>query len=188
MNAKAGISHTRQEKNTTAAKQAVTARNWKEQGAMNTLFCLALFGTAWPVWTLIDKDWEEADCLDGGFGVFFVFRHFSCLMVSPSREESSDILLRKEREAPTIGSGYVSPVWGHQRSMGKHQNMNTYQVRKHSKVTMGWESLIILEWPQLTLLAVFNNQEAVGWIIHCGPTQMQICDELKVTGELVWFS
>lgn len=94
----------------TADKQAVTARNLKEQGAMKVLFCSAAVGTDSPVWILKHGDWEEADCHDGGFRLFFIVRRFSCLTVSPSREDSSDILWRKEREAPTTGSGYDCPA------------------------------------------------------------------------------
>lgn len=94
----------------TADKQAVTARKRKEQGAKNALLCSAAVGTDSPVWILKHGDWEEADCHDGGFRAFFSFRRFSCLTVSPSRVDSSETLWRKERGAPTIGSGYDCPA------------------------------------------------------------------------------
>lgn len=140
---------------------------------MSVLFCMPLIGTDWPVWTVKDRDWEEADCHDGGLGVFFIFMRFSCLMVSTSSEDSSDILWRKRREAPTIGSGYDSPV--RQQRKTSNQTVQTHQTHTHSNVTTIWKSFTISTSPQLTLL-VFNSREAGGWIIHSGPAQKQICD------------
>lgn len=94
-----------------ADKQAVIERNRKEQGGRSAVLCSAAVGTDSPVWILKRGDWEEADCHDGGFRAFFSFMRFSCLTVSPSRVDSSDILWRKERGAPTIGSGYDCPAW-----------------------------------------------------------------------------
>lgn len=99
------ISHVKQETNITEDKQAVRASCWNEQGARNVLLCSVHVGTDSKVLILRKGDWEEGDCQDGGFLGFFIFLSFSCLTVSPSKEESSDILWIKEREAPTIGSG-----------------------------------------------------------------------------------
>lgn len=97
-------SHVKQQTSITEDKQAVTTRHWKEHGALNDLFSSAV-GTDLKVFILDQCDWEEGDCQDGGFRGFLIFLSFSCLTVSPSKEDSSDILWMKEREAPTIGSG-----------------------------------------------------------------------------------
>lgn len=98
-------SHVEQEINTTEDKQAVRTSHWNGQGALNMLFCSDVVGTDSKVLILDRCDWEEGDCQDVGFLAFLIFFSFSCLTVSPSKEDSSDILWMKEREALTIGSG-----------------------------------------------------------------------------------
>lgn len=99
------ISHDKQETNITEDKQAVRASHWNGHGAPSVLFCSDVVGTDSKVLTLKQCELEESDCQDGGFRVLRIFLSFSCLTASPSKDDSSDILWMKEREAPTIGSG-----------------------------------------------------------------------------------
>lgn len=140
----------------TADKQAVIARNRKEQGANNKLLRSAADGTDSPVWILKHGDWEEAGCHDGGFRAFFNSRRFSCLMVSPSRADSSEILWRKERGAPTIGSGYDCPAWQRRSAFKGHiRRVRTQQKHRNSNLTTRRECfyhhLNSLFWLSLTV-------------------------------------
>lgn len=127
-----------------ADKQAVIERNRKEQGGRSSVVCSAAVGTDSPVWILKRGDWEEADCHDGGFRAFFSFMRFSCLTVSPSRVDSSDILWRKERGAPTIGSGYDCPAWQRRSTRNFHfRCVRTQNKHRNSTVTTGWECFTI---------------------------------------------
>lgn len=85
------ISHVKQVNNIIVDKHAIRASHWNEQGAVEVLFCSAVVGTVSKVLILERGDWEEADCQDGGFRAFFIFLSFSCLTVSPSKEDSSAI-------------------------------------------------------------------------------------------------
>lgn len=98
-------SQVEQQTNVTEDKKAVTTSHLNEHGAQDVLFSSDVLGTDSNVLILDQCDWESGDCQDGGFLDFLSFLSFSCLTVSPSKEDSSDILWIKEREAPTIGSG-----------------------------------------------------------------------------------
>lgn len=152
-----------------ADKQAVTARKRKEQGARMAVLCSAAVGTDSPVWILKRGDWEEADCHDGGFRFFFSLRRFSCLTVSPSRVDSSDILWRKERGAPTIGSGYDCPAWQQVNHKASYQTCSDTKQAQEFKcdIRLG----VFLPSPQLTLLVVLNSEYVVGGICHPGPVR-----------------
>ena len=98
-------SHDKQETRITEDKQAVRTSHWNEHGSLNALFCSDVVGTDSMVLILDRCDWDKGDCQDGGFLSFLIFLSLSCLAVSASREDSTDVLWRKEREAPTTGSG-----------------------------------------------------------------------------------
>lgn len=98
------ISHVRQNTRTSEDRQALRASHWNEHGARNVFLCSVL-GTDLEVWIRGQGDWVEGDCQEDGFRDFIVFLSFSCLAVSPSKEESSESRCMKQREAPTIGSG-----------------------------------------------------------------------------------
>lgn len=99
------MSHVKQVNRMSVDKHAIRASHWKEHGAIEVLLCSAVVGTVSKVLIRERGDWEEADCQDGGFRDFLIFLSFSCLTVSPSREDSSQMRWMKERGAPATGSG-----------------------------------------------------------------------------------
>lgn len=99
------INHVKQVNSISVDKHAISASHWNEQGAIEVLLCSAVVGTVSKVLILERGDWEEADCQDGGFRDFLIFLNFSCLTVSPSKEDSSETRWTNERGAPATGSG-----------------------------------------------------------------------------------